>query len=67
MMSKQKYSYTYDNALNKFFVRDVESDELLLECTTELAAVVFIQGLITGEVDINLFNQVVDLTLGDRK
>ena len=55
-MSRQKYTYTYDNALEMYFVRDIETDSRVFYCRSELSAVIYIQQLLTDSTDFNLIS-----------
>jgi len=59
----QRYEYTYDKALDIFFVRDLETDELVLKCHNEAVAVVFIYDLLSGNIDISTVEELpIDMT-----
>lgn len=62
-MAKQKYTYTYDNALDTFFVKDVDSENTILKCNNELVAVVFIHDMLTGVIDPSKFTETLDMTV----
>jgi len=62
-MNQQRYEYTYDKALDIFFVRDLETDELVLKCHNEAVAVVFIYDLLSGNIDISTVEELpIDMT-----
>ena len=59
---KQQYTYTYDNALDTFFVKDIETEECLLKCHNEAVVVTFIYDLIVGNIDQDKLTETLDMT-----
>ena len=59
---KQQYTYTYDNALDTFFVTELDTDRLLLKCENEIVAIQFIADLLTGLIDAGKLDETLDMT-----
>jgi hypothetical protein len=58
----QKYTYTHDRALDTFFVKDAESEKILLKTHNEIVAVTFIHDLLTGNIDPDKLTETLDMT-----
>ena len=59
----QRFTYTYDKCLKAFFIREVETDKLILKCNNEIVAVTFIHDMLVGLVDPNKIDDVLDMTV----
>lgn len=58
----QQYTYTYDKALDTFFVRDIETDKVILKCHNELVVVTFIHDVLMGIINVAELENPIDMT-----